>query len=181
MALNERQKDFAKQYLVDLNATKAAIRAGYNERSAYNQGARLMKNDEVLALIEELQQPRNEKLETDAEWVLRRLIEEANADIADLFDDNGEVKPISEWPAVWRTGLIAGIDVDAIYDGTGKDRKVIGHTKRIKISDRIKRIEMIGKHTSINAFRERVAVEPDGELKKFMKQVSGKTIRPTGE
>ena len=53
--MNERQKRFVAEYIKDYNATQAAIRAGYSERTAYSQGNRLLKNIEVKKAIEELQ------------------------------------------------------------------------------------------------------------------------------
>lgn len=53
MALNDKQKRFADEYIIDLNATQAAVRAGYADRTAYSQGQRLLKNVEVQAYIEE--------------------------------------------------------------------------------------------------------------------------------
>ena len=53
--MNERQKRFVAEYIKDYNATQAAVRAGYSERTAYSQGNRLLKNIEVKKAIEELQ------------------------------------------------------------------------------------------------------------------------------
>lgn len=57
--LNSKVERFCEEYLVDYNATQAAIRAGYKEKSAANQGSRLLKNDEVLARVRELQEEFN--------------------------------------------------------------------------------------------------------------------------
>ncbi len=53
--MNKKTKKFCHEYIIDLNATQAAIRAGYSERSAYSIGNRLLKKDEVQGLIQELQ------------------------------------------------------------------------------------------------------------------------------
>lgn len=66
---------FCREYLVDLNATQAAIRAGYSEKTAYSQGQRLLKNVEVIARVKEMKDKRAEELELDAFWVLKRLKE----------------------------------------------------------------------------------------------------------
>lgn len=50
--MNRRQQRFVQEYLLDLNATQAAIRAGYNEKTAYSQGQRLLKNVEVKTAID---------------------------------------------------------------------------------------------------------------------------------
>ncbi|WP_114381789.1 terminase small subunit [Paenibacillus prosopidis] len=75
MALTDKKKLFADHYLVLLNATEAAVKAGYSEKTAYSQGSRLLKDVEVHAYIEEKQQVRAEKLSVDADWVLKRLME----------------------------------------------------------------------------------------------------------
>lgn len=95
MALNERQQRFADEYLVDCNATQAAIRAGYSSATAYSQGHRLLKYVEIIAYM------RTRKAELDAAYehrimgkyeVLARLTEIARGDMGDLLvDDNGEV------------------------------------------------------------------------------------------
>ena len=53
--LTAKEERFCQEYIIDYNATKAAIRAGYKEKSAAVQGSRLLKNDNVLAYIAERQ------------------------------------------------------------------------------------------------------------------------------
>jgi phage terminase small subunit len=157
-ALTPKQQRFVGEYLIDANATKAAVRAGYSERTANQQGPRLLEHPGIAAAIDAAKVRRSEKLEVDAEFVLQRLVEEANADLADLYNQAGDLKPIAEWPEVWRRGLVAGVEVEALFDGFGKDRKQIGYTKKIKLSDRVRRLELIGKHISVLAFKEQVEV-----------------------
>jgi phage terminase small subunit len=71
--LTPKQEMFVKEYLVDLNATQAAIRAGYSIKTAKSQGQRLLTNVDVARAIEEANQKRAEKLELSAEWVLENL------------------------------------------------------------------------------------------------------------
>lgn len=73
MPLSLKQVAFVRQYLVDLNATAAATRAGYSAKTAMQQGSRLLKNREVATAIAEAQQRRIEKVDIKAEDVLRRL------------------------------------------------------------------------------------------------------------
>ena len=73
MALTNKQKRFADEYLVDLNATQAAIRAGYSEKSAGRNADRMMKNDEIKNYIEEqLDRLHNERT-ADAQEVIEYL------------------------------------------------------------------------------------------------------------
>jgi phage terminase small subunit len=148
--LNDKQRRFVQEYLIDLNATQAAIRAGYSPKTAGQQGFDLLKNPEVQAALDQAKIERSEETKIDAAWVLTRLAEEATADVGDLYHADGHLKPIHEWPKIWRQGLVAGIDVEEIQVEGVK----MGEIKKIRLSDRIKRLELIGKHVKVNAFQE---------------------------
>jgi len=75
MALNEKQKLFFKEYLIDSNATQAAIRAGYSKKTAYSQGQRLLKNVDGQRLLQEMMQQRDRELVADQDEVLKYLTE----------------------------------------------------------------------------------------------------------
>lgn len=155
--MTPKQKRFVEEYLIDLNATQAAIRAGYAPRSAAVTGARLLTNAKIAAAIAEAQAKRSERTKIDADWVLNRLSQEVEADISDLYDETGKVKPIREWPAIWRKGLVAGIE--SFPEEIGKDdegKPIYGTAYKIKLSDRARRVEMLGKHVFVSAFREQV-------------------------
>ena len=81
--MNIKQEMFVKEYLVDKNATQAAIRCGYSEKTAYSQGQRLLKHVEVSKAISDGLEKLSEKLNIDAEYVLsgiKEVIEEARGD-----------------------------------------------------------------------------------------------------
>ena len=85
-ALTPRQAAFCVEYLVDLNATQAAVRAGYSERTAKQQGARLLTNVDVAAEIQRLMAARSERTEITVDEVLRELWSIAMADPNDLIE-----------------------------------------------------------------------------------------------
>ena len=149
--MNPKQRRFVEQYLIDLNATAAYRRAGYTAKgnAAEVNAARLLRNAKVQAAITEAQAERSKRTRIDADWVLSRLGAEVEADLADLYREDGSVKPVHEWPLIWRQGLVAGVEVERIAEG-------IGTVTKIKISDRIKRIDLIGKHIDVQAFKERI-------------------------
>ena len=149
--MTPKQQRFVEEYLIDLNATQAAIRAGYSKKSARAVGSENLTKPDIRAAVAEAQQARSERTKIGADWVLARLADEADADLADLYDENGGLKPITEWPLVWRQGLVAGLDVDEEF----KDGEKLGQVTKIKLSDRIKRVELIGKHVDVQAFAER--------------------------
>lgn len=150
--LTAKQARFVQEYLIDLNATQAALRAGYSAKTAEQLGYQLLQKTSVQARISEAQKERSERTGIDAAWVLTRLATEANADLADLYDENGGLKPVHDWPLIWRQGLVAGIDIEELR----VDGEVAGTVRKIKISDRIKRIELIGKHVDVQAFKDQI-------------------------
>lgn len=156
MALTAKQECFVAEYLIDLCATKAAIRAGYSKRTADQQGSRLLKNPKVAAAIVEAKAKRAKRTEINSDWVLNRLTDEAEADLADIFDDNMNLKPVHEWPDIWRKGLVAGVDVVEEFETVDGEKKRVSTVHKIKLSDRIKRIELIGKHVMVQAFKDQI-------------------------
>ncbi len=154
--LTHKQRRFVEEYLLCASATKAAINAGYSARSAQVTSSRLMDDPKILAAIEEAQAERSERTQVDADYLLKRLHEEVDADIADLYDEEtGDLLPVHEWPPVWRRGLVAGVEIEAIT----ADGVEVGKVKKLKLSDRVRRIEALGRHVSVNAFRENIRVE----------------------
>ena len=75
MALTPKQQRFVDEYLIDLNATQAAIRAGYSERTAGQQGDRLLKNVQVASAVQSSMDARSAKTEITAEYVLEGIKE----------------------------------------------------------------------------------------------------------
>src|SRR6056297_3769880 len=82
--LTWKRDAFCSEYLKDRNATQAAIRAGYSEKTAKEQGYRLLTNVHVKARINELMRERAQRLEIETTDVLQRLWEKATADVNDL-------------------------------------------------------------------------------------------------
>lgn len=155
--LTDKQQAFVEEYLKDLNATQAAIRAGYSAKTAQEQASRLLSNVMVADAVAALKAERSKKTGIDAAWLLTRLADEAEADLNDIIDEDGKLKPVHEWPVIWRKGLVAGIEVEELWEGRGEDRERIGLLHKVKLSDRVKRLELIGKHIDVQAFREQVA------------------------
>lgn len=73
VALNDKQQRFCDEYLIDLNATQAAIRSGYSKKTAYSQGQRLLKHDEVKAYISARMAEKEKELIADQDEVLKYL------------------------------------------------------------------------------------------------------------
>jgi len=160
--LNPKQEAFARQYLIDLNASQAAVRAGY-KGDPNTVGPRLLAHVGVRSLIDKLMAERAKKLEVDAEWVIKRLMQDATADIADIYDENGNLKPVHEWPMAFRTGLVAGVETVQERNGEDEDgRPQFSTVRKVKLMDRSKLLEMIGRHVRVGAFKDKI--EHTGKL-----------------
>jgi phage terminase small subunit len=94
MKLNAKQERFCCEYVIDCNATQAAIRAGYSRRTASSIGEELLRKPEVSAKISELKAGINEKLALDADFVLSKLIAIAGFSINKIADFDGQISPI---------------------------------------------------------------------------------------
>lgn len=155
--LTDKQELFAREYLKDLNATQAAIRAGYSEKTAKEVGYENLTKPHVLELVAELKAQRVEQTGIDAAYVLRRLTEIDQMDALDILLASGELKPIKDWPKVWRTTL-SGMDV---VEMASADSAAL--LKKIKWPDKVKNLELLGKHVDVQAFKEQIANEHTGK------------------
>lgn len=153
--LTSKQRCFVDEYLIDLNATQAAIRAGYSPKTAGQIGEQNLKKLEIADAIQEAQAKRSERVQIDADYVLSRLVEIDRMDVLDIMTDAMSLKPLSEWPKVWRQYL-TGFELAELFGGSGDDRAAIGVLKKIKWPDKVKNLELLGKHVSVQAFREQV-------------------------
>ena len=144
--LTPKQQRFVEEYLIDLNATQAAIRAGYSEKTAGQIGEQNLKKLEIQKAIQEALQGRKERVQIDADYVLKRLVEIDQMDVLDIMDDHGNVKPIKDWPKVWRQ-YISNIETISMDDGEG-------WLQKIKWPDKVKNLELLGKH--LGMFKDKI-------------------------
>ncbi|MFK3762470.1 terminase small subunit [Serratia ureilytica] len=151
MALTGKQEMFCREYLIDLNATQAAIRAGYSAKTANRTASENLSKPDIQLRISELKTQRNDLVGINATYVLNRLVEIDQMDVLDILNSAGELKPVSEWPKVWRTTL-SGLDVLEMAS-EGKSAAIL---KKIKWPDKVKNLELLGKHIEVNAFKETV-------------------------
>lgn len=153
MTTDERYKLFATEYVVDFNGTRAAEDTGYSKKTAASQASRLLRNVKVQQYIQEAIEKRQQKAEIDAQWVLEQLVIHATADMRQILDEMGNVLPPSEWPDdVAKT--IQGIDINMLTDSDGN----AGHAMvaKIKRTGQLKALELLGRHTSVQAFKDQV-------------------------
>jgi phage terminase small subunit len=136
MALNDKQRRFAAEYLKDQNATQAAIRAGYSEKTAGSQGHDLLKKPEIRLMLDKKLSKIEEKAEFTVEQAVRQLQRMVMFDPRKLFAPNGQPLAIGDLDDDTAM-VIAGLDVTEEYEGSGKDRVFKGYTKKYKLNDRL--------------------------------------------
>jgi len=179
MKLTPKQQLFCDEYLIDLNATQAAIRAGYSAKTAGSIGEENLKKPEIQECIQARMKERLERTKTDADYVLRRLVQIDEMDVADILNDDGSLKPVKEWPKVWRQ-YISGFEISEMFVGGGEDRQLVGLLKKIKWPDKLKNLELLGKHSHVGAFSETIKhqfVDENGEPVTGI-NITVKTVKP---
>lgn len=158
--LTAMQEAYAKEYTkCPENQTQAAINAGFSPNTAAVKASVMMRDERIQKRIAELMEERNKRLRVSADYVLLRLVEIDQMDVIDILNDDGTLKPISQWPKVWRTSISA-VDINRIRMAMKDDEEDIESTlQKIKWPDKVKNLELIGKHVDVNAFRERLEID----------------------
>lgn len=151
------QEAYCQEYIKSPeNQTQAAVNAGYSPKTAAKFASQNMRDERIQKRIAELMAERNKRLKVSADYVLNRLVEIDQMDVIDILNDDGGLKPISQWPKIWRTTL-SGLDISTTitnFDETTLENML----KKIKWPDKVKNLELIGKHVDVNAFKDRVEV-----------------------
>lgn len=160
MALNAKQRRFVDEYLVDLNATQAAIRAGYSAKTAGQIGERLLKKVEVQQALTERMKAREKRTEITQDKVLAELAKIGFSDIrkAVKWGDGIAVKD-SESGAVEIVNGVALIGSEQIDEATAASISEVSQTAqglKIKMHDKRAALVDIGRH--LGMFKDKVEV-----------------------
>ncbi|HCH9927905.1 TPA: terminase small subunit [Pseudomonas aeruginosa] len=145
MALTKKQRLFVDEYLLDLNATQAAIRAGYSTRRATEIGYQLLQRPEVAQAIQAAMAERSKRTEVEADYVIRRLREIDEMDVLDILEDDGSFRSIRDWPKAWRQ-FLSGIEIAELFEGRGDDRRIAGVLRKVKWPDKLRNLELLSRH-----------------------------------
>ncbi|EHY8538012.1 terminase small subunit [Salmonella enterica] len=156
--LTAMQEAYAQEYTkCPENQTQAAINAGFSPNTAAVKASVMMRDERIQKRIAELMEERNKRLRVSADYVLLRLVEIDQMDVIDILNDDMSIKLVSEWPKVWRQYL-TGFELADMFEGRGDEKELVGILKKIKWPDKVKNLELIGKHVDVNAFKERLEV-----------------------
>jgi phage terminase small subunit len=150
--LSRKQKLFVDEYLVDFNATQAAIRAGYSPTSARTTASQNLRKAAVKEAIAEVSAPRLAALELSAEEVLGELARVARANLLDYmrFDDRGMPEVDLSGLTRDKAAAIRAIEVEAFGEGNREGRRI-----RFKMHDKLAALDRLARHYGL--FRESVS------------------------
>ena len=154
--LTPKQQRFVEEYLVDLNATQAAIRAGYSERTAEVIGHENLRKPKIQGFIDKALAERTERTQITADKVLREYARLGFFDPRKLFNDDGSPKGIQELDDD-TAAVLAGLEVMEIYEGRGEDRQFVGHLKKYKLADKKGALDSIAKHLGMFIDRHEIS------------------------
>jgi len=150
-AFSAKMEMFCNEYLIDMNAAKAAERCGY--KAGANTVYRLMKDQRVIDRINALMAERAERTGIKADGVLKELGRIGYADVRGIFKEDGTVKPIGEWPEDLARSC-SGIEVVETFEMGGSAKIWSGYVKKIKFWDKPKALELMGRNQKL--FTDRV-------------------------
>ena len=153
--MTPKQRRFAEEYLIDLNAKQAAIRAGYAEKGAKEQGCVLLTYPNVAIYVTEKIKERSELAMINAAWVLKRAAMLADFNIENFIVLNEQGDACYDFSMATKNDwyCIAEYTVKTVRGRTG-----LIPVKEVKLKSycKLRALELVGKHVSVQAFKDRV-------------------------
>ncbi len=150
--MTKKQERFVEEYLIDLNATQAAIRAGYSPKTAQEQASRLLSNVMVQQAIAKAMAERSKRTGINQDRVLRELARIGFAKITDVID-----------PKTAKIKEDASEDDLACIQSVKIKPNEFGVEREVKLYDKKSALVDLGKH--LGMFKDRVELDADMELK----------------
>lgn len=138
MALTVKQRLFVQEYLLDMNASAAARRAGYSEKSAFRIGQENMQKPAIAGEIEAALAERSKRTRVTSDQVVRETARVAFFNPLTLLDQDGEWLPLKDWPKE-ASAAVKSIDFST-------DEHGITRVRRVAFWDKTKGLELLGKH-----------------------------------
>jgi phage terminase small subunit len=144
-----KQEAFCHAY-VELQNKSAAYREAYDaenmaDRTIGVKAHNMLKQEKIRVLCDSLRAETYERNRATLDEIVHDLSQMVRFDIADLYDENGDLKNIHDMPINARK-MIQAVDVEALYDGYGQDKVQIGQTKKLKLLNRLDVLEKLMKY-----------------------------------
>lgn len=148
--LTEKQQRFVEEYLIDLNATQAAIRAGYSTKSAKDIGCENLAKPNIRACIDQAMAERSKRTGINADRVLQELARIGFVNPKNVIDFNKA--SIQEDASVDDLAAIQSVKVKSMQSENGDMLE-----REVRLNDKLKALELIGKH--LGMFKENVNIK----------------------
>ena len=153
--MNARQESFVREYLVDLNASEAAKRAGYSKKTARTIGSKLLTNVDIADAIAKAQAKRAQKLEVTADRVVAELAKIGFANSGDYFEWGPGGIIVKEKSTLTLEQQAA---VAEVSETTTKD----GGSIRVKLHDKVAALDKLARHLGL--FKDELEAKISGEI-----------------
>lgn len=148
--LTDKQIKFCEEYLIDLNGTQAAIRAGYSRNTAAVIAAENLIKPNILEYLTQRQRELQEATGITQKRVLEEYAKVAFLDIRKLYTVDGSLKSIHDLDDE-AAGALAGVETQEIKvsDPESEEDIITGHTKKVKTYDKVKALDSLARHLGI--------------------------------
>lgn len=167
MGLTDKRKAFVEEYLKDLNATQAAIRAGYSAKTAEQIGFQLLHNTSVKESIAERMKAREKRTEITQDRVLQEYARLAFLDPRNLFDETGRPKSIKDLDEDTARAII-GLDVANV----GNSEVGEGEVLKYRLADKKGALDSVARH--LGMFNDKLDVNVTGALAERLARARGR-------
>ncbi|MEM1395906.1 MAG: terminase small subunit [Pseudomonadota bacterium] len=159
--LTHKQKRFVEEYVVDLNATQAAVRAGYSEKTARQIASEMLSKPYIQDAIAKGQEALSKRTGVTAEMVIQELARIGFSDLRKVVSSEGNLLDPHDWDDD-TAAAIASIEVvttrKSDQDKSGEEKRQVDHTHKIKVWDKNAALEKLGKHLNLFAEQHEVLV-----------------------
>ena len=150
--LTDKQKKFIAEYRVDLNATQAAIRAGYKEKAAYRTGAENLRKPQIQEEIQKRMEERQKRTEITQDMVLQELAAIAFARVTDYVSVMGGMAQVKDTDQLSDSQIAAIAGIKETQNGI-----------EVKLGSKEKTLELLGRH--LGMWNDKLDVSGDMDMK----------------
>ena len=164
--MTQKQKRFIEEFLIDLNATQAAIRAGYSPDTAQQTGSENLSKPVIRAQIDRAMAERSKRTGVNAERVIQELAKIAFVNAAEVIDP--KTATVKEDALPEDTAAIQSVKVKTF----GED----GLEREVKMADKLKALELLGKHLGMFQNNVNVTLGSSDKLDDIMSQIGGEGL-----
>lgn len=180
MKLTPKQERFVQEYLIDLNATQAAIRAGYSQRTARQIGDENLSKPDISAAIQAAKAARSERTHITQDRVLQELARIAFFDLRKLYREDGSLKAMHELDDD-AAAVLAGVEVvetqgNAEFGGEDGARHIPEFVKKAKVFDKNTALTLAMRH--LGMLKERVEHSGPGGGPVVFEKIERRVVDP---